>query len=258
MVGRGALCGFGDGIAQVIGHGGKKLIESGKKMVVARLFAGPVAHGPGIDDGVVENLVVVGTTDGRLAGKAVAGVVAGRSDQDRSRAVDAKAVLGGEVDKALGVDRSRQVDVQVAALGHIPEEGQQKSGLMADGVEMAGGALLRAGAFLFRGGAQRGQHERKDHETSHSCHSNPPARTGILPDGRILAALRRKLLTANSRRTQRECSGGRASRPKAQASARRAGRPSSTFPEFGFQQGSCRIFTTEECPCFAAVIGAAP
>ena len=76
MIGRGALRGLGDGIAQVIGHGGKKLVEGGEKVIVAGFFAGPVAHGPGIDDGIVENVVLIGAADGGLAGEAVARIVA--------------------------------------------------------------------------------------------------------------------------------------------------------------------------------------
>ena len=92
----------------------------------------------------------------RIVALAVAGVVARGRDQDGSGAIDAEAVLGGEVDEILGIDGAEEVIVQVAALGHAPEKGQKKWRLVADGVEVPSRALLRGRGFLRARGSQAG------------------------------------------------------------------------------------------------------
>src|SRR5208282_6666850 len=61
-----------------------ELVEGGEKMVVAGFVAGaPVAHRPGVDDLVVEHMVVIGAADGGLRRIFLAGI-ARRSNQLRS------------------------------------------------------------------------------------------------------------------------------------------------------------------------------
>ena len=177
MIGRRAFRRLGDRIAQVIGHRRKKFVEGGEKVIVSGFLARPVAHGPGIDDGIVENVVLVGAADGRLAGEAVAGIVTRGRNQNGSRAVDTKAVLSGEVNKTLGVNRPGQMDVQVAAFRHLAQESEQKSGLLADGVEVMRGSLF-GGVLLLRQDGWRGQRQRENQQPGDSLHRNPPESNG--------------------------------------------------------------------------------
>jgi len=187
MIGRRAFRRLGERIAQVIRHRREKFVEGGKKVVVSGFLARPVAHGPGIDDGIVENVVLVGAADGRLAGEAVAGVVARRRNQNGSRAVDAKAVLGGEVNEALGVNRPGKVDVKVAALRHFAQESEQKSGFPSNGVEVTSGPLL-SGIFLLRQDGWRGQRHRENQQPGDSSHRNPPDSNGHSTRWRFFAS----------------------------------------------------------------------
>ena len=77
----GAVDDGGDGFGGVIVDCEFELVEGGEEMVVAGLVAGtPVAHRPGVDDLVVEDVVVIGAADGGLGRVMLAGI-AGRSDQ---------------------------------------------------------------------------------------------------------------------------------------------------------------------------------
>ena len=119
-VGNGSY-GFGD----VVMRSESELVEGGEEMVVAGFIAGaPVAHRPGIDDLVVENVVVVGAANAGFRRVVLAGI-AGRAHQLRSSAVDAEIVGGGEVDEVLGVNRAVEVIVQVSALGHVVQKREQ-------------------------------------------------------------------------------------------------------------------------------------
>ena len=72
---------LGEGVAVVIGLGGKKFIEGSKKVIVARFFGAVVAHGPGIDQSVIERLIVITAADCGLGGRLVAGRIARRGEQ---------------------------------------------------------------------------------------------------------------------------------------------------------------------------------
>src|SRR5690348_335351 len=101
----------------------------------------PVAHGPGVDDLVVEDMVAVSAADGGLGRVMLAGI-AGRRYQLRGRAIDAEIVGGGEVDQVFGVNGAVKMVVEVCALGHLVQKGEQERGLQADGVEVTRGFLL--------------------------------------------------------------------------------------------------------------------
>ena len=90
-------------------------------MIVAGFFASPVAHGPGINNGVVKHVVLIRAGDGWLAGEAVASVVAGRSDQDGGSAIHAKVVAGRKVD-GLGADEKGDY----AGLRHLRKREQKR------------------------------------------------------------------------------------------------------------------------------------
>ena len=100
----------------------------------------------------------------RLAGEAVAGIVAGRRDQNRRGAVNAEIVPRGKIDKILGVDRAIEVVVKIAALRHFAQEGKQKRRLLPDGFKMAGSTLLGVGGLLC------------------GCAGQPPVRSDQQPD----------------------------------------------------------------------------
>src|SRR5579863_8628137 len=98
-------------------------------MVVAGLVSSsPVAHGPGVDELSVEDVVAVGAANGWLIGEGRAALIARRGQQNRCRTIDAKVRVGGEIDPALGIDCTGKVVVQVGAFRHVAEEGEQKRG----------------------------------------------------------------------------------------------------------------------------------
>src|SRR5580765_4037560 len=94
----GAVDDTGDGFRNMIVRREPELVEGGEEVVVSRFFSvAPVAHRPGVDDLVVENVIVVGAPDSGL-GRVVLAVIAGRGEQAGGRAVDAEVIRGGEVD----------------------------------------------------------------------------------------------------------------------------------------------------------------
>jgi hypothetical protein len=111
-----------------------EFIEGGEKMIMARFIAGlPVAHRPGIDHLVEENLVAVSTAGGRFDGISFAGI-AGRGKQARRCAVRAQAAVGGEIHQIFCVDCSVKVIVEISALRQLMEESQQQLRLLANAV----------------------------------------------------------------------------------------------------------------------------
>src|ERR1051326_365014 len=134
-------------------------------MVVAGFVTGaPIAHGPGVDDLVVEDVVAVSAADGGLGRVMLAGIAGGRY-QLRGRAIDAEIVGGGEVDQILGVNGAVKVVVEVPAFGHVVQKGEQERGLLADGVEVTRGFLLGG-----LGGGERGEKKNKQNERNGSPH----------------------------------------------------------------------------------------
>ena len=140
----GAIDHGGDGLRRVVVGGEFEFVECREEMIVTGFIAGPpIAHGPGVDDLVVKDLVVIRASDRRLGSVSIAGV-AGRSQQARGRAVNAEIVGGREVDEIFGVDSAAEMVVQVSALRHVVQKRQQHRRLLADGIEIAG-------SFLFGG-----------------------------------------------------------------------------------------------------------
>ena len=74
--------------------------------------------------------------------------------------VHAEIVLGGETNPGFGVDRAREVVVQVCALGHAEEKRVEIQGIRASEIERMRGAIFcrgcagrrDAGGFLRDGG----------------------------------------------------------------------------------------------------------
>ena len=167
MIVGGAGGGFGDGVSIAIDHRRKKLVESGKEVVVARFFLGPpVTHGPGVNQRVVKDMVVVGATGGGLAGKSLAGDIAGRCEDVGGCAVNAHSVRGGIVDQVLRVNRARQMIVQIAALRHAAQKSQQEGWFLPDRLHVLRSSLLNGGSGLCRRDCQR-----------QGCHEKPPGHT---------------------------------------------------------------------------------
>ena len=151
----GAVDHGGDGFGDMVVRGQSELVEGGEEMVVAGLVAGaPVAHGPCVDDLVVEDVVVIGAADAGLRRVMFAGIAGGAQQAGRG-AVDAEIVGCREVEQILGVNRAIEVVVQVAALGDVVQESQQQGGLVADRVEIARRLLLSGLSCCERGEKRR-------------------------------------------------------------------------------------------------------
>src|SRR5215471_8865090 len=134
----------GDAVGSVVVRGESELAEGSEEVIVARFLArAGVAHRPRVDDLVIENLVTIGAADRGLGSVVLTGI-AGWGYESRCGAVNAEVVRRGEVYEVLGVDRSREVVVEISALGHVVEEGEEQRWLIADRVEIAGGSLLRS------------------------------------------------------------------------------------------------------------------
>src|ERR1035441_8644752 len=113
-------------------------------MVVTRfLLAMPVAHRPGVHQLIVENVVLIGAAHRRLVPVRLARI-ARRRNQLRGAAVHAESVLRGPVDEAFRINRAAQVDMQIAALGHLLQKCQQQSRLMTHRFQILRRLLLRA------------------------------------------------------------------------------------------------------------------
>ena len=130
---------LGQHVAGPLVGGGAELVEGGEEMVVAG-FTGDRHEGPhreGVDRGGIES----GVLDDLGQGRPVA--AAGPGAESVGLALDAQAALAAPGDQALGIDRARQVVVQVTALGKAAQEGEQQRRLIADLVEIAGRAGVR-------------------------------------------------------------------------------------------------------------------
>src|SRR5580704_16621882 len=94
-----------------------------QEMIVPRFFPWcPITHRPGVDDRVVENVIAIRATDGRLARVFFAGIVTWRGYKNRSRTVHAQIVARGIVDEILRIKRAAQMDMQIATFGHVAQE----------------------------------------------------------------------------------------------------------------------------------------
>src|SRR5450755_1447539 len=77
----GAVDDSSDSLGSVVMGGEPELVEGGEEVIVAGLVAGaPVAHRPGVDDLVIEDVVVVGTADAGFRRVMLAGI-AGSAQQ---------------------------------------------------------------------------------------------------------------------------------------------------------------------------------
>src|SRR5262249_45101489 len=142
MVSGGARGSLSQFVTYMVEGGQQELVKRGEEVVVARFFpATPVTHRPCVDDLVIQNMVFIGASDGWLVGILLAGI-AGRSNQVGRGVVYAETVFGGVVDPGLGVDRTREVIVQVATLGHLAQKGQQEWRLIPDRLQVTGGPSL--------------------------------------------------------------------------------------------------------------------
>src|SRR5580700_3759675 len=130
-------------------------------------------------------MVAIRATNGRLAGVLFAGIITGRSDENRSSPIHAQIVTYGVVDQILRVKRSAQVDMQVAAFGHLAKERQPKCRLPLDGIEIARSALLRACARLrhrHTGGPGDDQENKRPNDSRHNISSKMLLETALYLD----------------------------------------------------------------------------
>ena len=152
--------------------------ERGEELVVpASAVEAVVARRERIDEAAVEAAVADGIGDGphRTArGLRRRGAI----EQDQPLPVHAEAVLDGPLHVALGVDRAREVALQVAALRHGAQECLQDRGRRFQVLEEASGAIgrgTRLGQRRALAGAERerrGQHDRANRQGGHG---SPPA-----------------------------------------------------------------------------------
>src|SRR5262249_5042383 len=113
-----------------------------EEVVVARFITSmPVAHRPGVNNLVVKNMVSVGTANAGLR-RVVVTRIARRSYETRTGALDAKIVGSSEVDEVFGVNSAGQMIMQVAALGHLTQEGENERGIFAHRFEITRSTLL--------------------------------------------------------------------------------------------------------------------
>ncbi|MDX6459812.1 MAG: hypothetical protein QOE55_3509 [Acidobacteriaceae bacterium] len=132
--------------------------EGGEELVVAAGAGGgnEGSHGEGVDEGVVEFLVLegVGSADVAFSADGLGRDAAGgglRLEEAESGLIDAEVVGGALGDQGFGVDGSAEVHVEVGALGHVCEEGveRERAGGFG-GVEGTGGAGFLRGRGLGR------------------------------------------------------------------------------------------------------------
>jgi hypothetical protein len=123
--------------------------EGGEELVVAAdAGAGDkAAHGKGIDEGVVELLVLeavlgadVAVATDRLRRKA-SGSSFGFEETHRL-GIDTEEVGGGVFDEGFSIDGAGEVHVKVGALWHAGEESREFKWALFRGVEGADGTLL--------------------------------------------------------------------------------------------------------------------
>ncbi len=144
MVQAGAIGGGSDAFGGVVVRGQPEFVEGGEEMIVTRFVARlPVAHRPGVDHLAVEHVIDIRAT-GRGFGSVGFAGIARRGEEVGGGAVDAEVAGGGEIDEVLRVDCAVEVVVEVSTFGQVADEGQEESGLFANGIEVAGGALLGA------------------------------------------------------------------------------------------------------------------
>ena len=151
----------------------QKMIEGCEKVVVPRLPGGgnKRPHGEHVDQLVIEFLV------GKRVGGALALFPANRLrgqttccrcclKEREGLGVDTQIVFRSLADKAFGINRSRQMRVQVSALGHIVQEGvESKRPLPAsllEGSSGAGLAILPDSLGLRDGGWRQAEQQCRD------------------------------------------------------------------------------------------------
>src|SRR5579863_7657413 len=101
-----------DGFTRVVQGGEIEFIEGCEEVIMPGLVAPfPVAHRPGIDQGVVKLLVVIAAANGRLPGGRVTRVITWSWKQLGTRPVNAKPFFGREADPTLRVNRSPKMIV---------------------------------------------------------------------------------------------------------------------------------------------------
>jgi hypothetical protein len=103
-------------------------LKGSEELVVAADAGGgdEAAHGEGVDEGVVELLVLegVGGGDGSFATDGRRGQAArGGLDQAEFDGIDAEVVGGGVPEEGLGIDCAGEMHVEIGALGHLLQEG---------------------------------------------------------------------------------------------------------------------------------------
>ncbi len=117
-----------------------------EEMIVAAFAArgNEAAHREGVDQRVVEMLIVVGMFGGNFALAARrrrSGI--GRSfcdDECQLRGVHAEIVFGGGADEGFGVNGAGEMDMQIGAFGHFEKPRAKSERICARDFEAARGA----------------------------------------------------------------------------------------------------------------------
>lgn len=114
------------------------------------------AHGEGVDQGVVEMLVVKGSGGGKFAFAAcglLVGVSGGlRFGKGKFCGIDAELVFGSGANPGFGINGAAEVVVQVGAFGHAEKKVAKLEGILAGAFETKLSSALESG---FGDGARR-------------------------------------------------------------------------------------------------------
>jgi hypothetical protein len=125
-------------------------IEGGEELVVAAdaCTGNEAAHGKGVDQGIIELLIVedalgahIAFAADRLRRKTPGG--SGSSKKAVRAEIDAQAVLGSILKEGLGIDSTREVHVQVCPFWHASQEGAEFEWTLTGCLKSEGCALLR-------------------------------------------------------------------------------------------------------------------
>ena len=144
---------LGDHVPRLVGRRAE-LSKRRKEVIVAVERGVPMPHRHRVDGLIEQCRVAQDGGDGWLTG----GRVTSGRDQRHRRRGETEAVLGGPAQVALGVDRARQVVVQVPALGHLGEKREQQQRLVADRREVSRrGGFAGGGRLQPRSGSRNEQ-----------------------------------------------------------------------------------------------------
>ncbi len=147
------------------GIGAAEFLEGAEEMVMSGVALGrdETAHGEGVDQGVVELLVLI---DGRGRDRALSAARRSATSglrlvEGARRCVNAKLVVDRVPDQRLGEHGAVEMKMKLAPLRHALEEIVERKRIAANIVERLGGAKLGLAGCLLRVRLKRRGYARK-------------------------------------------------------------------------------------------------